>query len=406
MPRIVADEAIGWVHEAFGDLGQLRCMPGHAITREAVREADVLLTRSVTRVDAPLLEGSSIRFVGSCTAGIDHVDLEVLRAHDVTFAHAPGCNARAVAEYVVTALHVTWAATPSGTPLGPIAVIGFGQVGRRVTHLLRTLGHDARVCDPPLREALGPAVDLDTQSSQTLLSIDEALEGARAVTLHVPLECRGPHPTVHLLDEPRLATLERGAIVVNTSRGSVVNDRALETWARATGGRAVLDVWEGEPNLLWSLLEGEPSPVALATPHIAGYTREGKARATTMVADSLAKWLERPPPLDAARLLGPPGAEPVDATAREDGRSTLASILSAMCPITEDDGRLRALAQRPIDERARGFETLRRTYALRRQFAHFELSAELLSDMPNAGLPCSLHDALSRLGVSIVGDPR
>jgi erythronate-4-phosphate dehydrogenase len=165
----------------------------------------------------------------------------------------------------------------------------------------------------------------------------------------------------------------------------------------------VLDVWEGEPHLRWSLLEDEPSPVALATPHIAGYTCEGKALATAMVAGSLAKWLEQPLGFDSDRLLGPPDAETVGATARLDGRSTLASILLAMCPLTDDDARLRALARRPLEERARGFETLRRTYSLRRQFAHFELRTEALSGMPSEGLPCSVHEALSRLGVSVVG---
>jgi erythronate-4-phosphate dehydrogenase len=410
-PRIVADQAIGWVHEAFGDFGELRAMPGHTIDREALRDADVVLTRSVTSVDATLLAGSRIRFVGSCTAGIDHVDLEFLRGRGIAFAHAPGCNARAVAEYVITGLHAAWAQTPRGTPLGPVAVIGFGQIGRHVTRLLRALGHRVRVSDPPLAERIASGTaELDPQlATEPLMSLEDAVRGARVVTVHVPLQPDGPHPTVHLIDESRLALLPWGALVVNTSRGSIVDDAALEAWARSSGGRAILDAWEGEPNLRWSLLDGSPSPVRLGTPHIAGYTREGKARATAMVHDALATWLGRAPAFDATRVLGPPQSEPLvpaapgvlpDLAAR-DGRSTLARCLLAAHPLHLDDLRLRQVAQRSPNERGPAFETLRRTYCLRRELAHLHILAGELSSAPDVGLPHDVATSLAALDLAI-----
>jgi erythronate-4-phosphate dehydrogenase len=404
-PRIVADAAIGWVERAFDPLGELRLVPGGAIDRDTLADADVLLTRSVTRVDAHLLEGTPVRFVGSCTAGIDHVDLDLLRARGIDFAHAPGCNARAVAEYVVTALHAAWRRAPAGTPLGPIAVVGFGAVGRRVTRMLRALGHRVRVCDPPLHDRLDAGLDRCEPgiAGEDLLSLDETLSGARAVTLHVPLEHAGEHPTLHLVEASRLRTLEPGALVVNTSRGGVIDDAALETWARTGRGRAILDVWEGEPALRWSLLEGAPSPVALGTPHVAGYTLDGKARATAMVQHALAGWLGRAPTFEPEHVLGPPGATPLapDLTPSvADGRDALARCLLAACPLHADDARLRALLRRALPQRTAAFEALRRTYPLRHPIAHFHAPADLLSGLPSDGLPRSLEESLDALGVT------
>ena len=401
--HIVADEAIGWVRDAFDGLGRLQTLPGPAIDAAAVRDADVLLTRTVTRVDEALLSGSRVRFVGSCTAGVDHVDRGWLQRNGIAFAHAPGCNARAVAEYVVTALCVLWAEDALDAPRDPVVVVGFGAIGRIVTALLRALGREVRVCDPPLAEQQGVA-----PSTERFWPLDEALEGARAVTLHVPLIHDGAHPTAHLLDAHRLDRLAPGSIVINTSRGSVVDDAALEAWARATGGRAVLDVWEGEPHLRWSLLRGEPSPVRLATPHVAGYTCEGKVEATAMVHRALMQWLGRPVSFDAVHGLGATGAEPLVPCPREvlpnaagdDGRAALARCLLAIAPLHRDDASVRALLELPEDRRPRAFEMLRKGYALRREASHFCASGEL-DRLPAGGLSSSVTEALGHLGVGL-----
>lgn len=412
MVRIVADDAIGWLQVAFGNLGDLVAMPGHAIDRVAVANADVLLTRSVTRVDDTLVAGSRLRFIGSCTAGVDHVDLDALSRRGVTFRSAPGCNARAVAEYVVTGLYALWAQEAVTTDLEPIAVVGFGHVGRRVTALLRALGHEVRVCDPPLQaraeagSVLGDDPLLQMARDEPYLPLEVALAGARVATLHVPLTRGGRHSTRHLLGPRGLARLARDAIVVNTSRGSVVDEAALESWIRGSDGGAILDVWEGEPRLRWSLLRGSPSPARLATPHIAGYTLEAKLKATTMIHEALANWLGVDPTFGARDVLADSEPLPLvpDLGSAATGRDVLARCLLAAHPLDRDDARLRALLGEPMQARAAGFEALRRGYTFRRELTHHRIDPRALADLPVDGLHEAPVAALAALGVQMHPD--
>ena len=337
-PRIVADDAIPHLGEAFGEVVRVR---GADITREHLRDADALLVRSVTRVDEGLVAGTRLRFVGSATAGIDHVDMEALRRHAITFANAPGCNARAVTEYVL-------ASTLGWTELrGPVGVVGHGQIGRRLTTALRRLGIEVVVCDPP-RARAGDA-------SEAYVSLDALLERCATVTFHVP-RVRGEHSTYHLLDARALARLPANARVINTSRGDVVDNAALHRWLDAGRGDAILDVWEGEPDLRWDLV-GHPK-VVLATPHIAGYTAEGKARGTAMVHAAMSRVFDGLPPFRPLDVLPPPPAVP-NAEPRE--------VLRTLHPLRDTDAALRALTTQPESARARAFEALRRGYRLRRE---------------------------------------
>lgn len=337
-PRIVADDAIPHLAEAFGEVIRVR---GAEIAREHLRDADALLVRSVTRVDAELVADTPLRFVGSATAGIDHVDTAALRDRAITFAHAPGCNARAVTEYVL-------ASTLGWTELrGPVGVVGYGQIGRRLSTALRRLGFEVWVSDPPRAEA-GDDVE-------HYLPLDALLERCNTVTLHVP-RVRGEHSTHHLLNEHALQRLPTGARVINTSRGDVVDNAALHRWLDAGRGDAVLDVWEGEPTLRWDLL-AHPK-VRLATPHIAGYTAEGKARGTAMVHAAMARAFEGLSAFRPANVL--PLREEVPVATPE-------SVLRTLHPLRDTDASLRALLARPTDERPRAFEALRREYHLRRE---------------------------------------
>ncbi|MCR9162048.1 MAG: 4-phosphoerythronate dehydrogenase [Nannocystaceae bacterium] len=339
--RIVADDAIPHLSEAFGEVTRVR---GAEITREHLLDADALLVRSVTRVDAALVEDTPLRFVGSATAGIDHVDTDALRAGGIAFAHAPGCNARAVVEYVL-------AATLGWSELrGPVGVVGHGQIGRRLTAALRRLGLEVWVCDPPRAEA--------GDGQERYVELNVLLERCHTVTLHVP-RSRGPHGTHHLIDEAALARLAPGSRVINTSRGDVVDNVALHRWLDAGRGDAVLDVWEGEPALRWELL-AHPG-VILATPHIAGYTAEGKARGTAMVHAAMTRIFDDLPRFDPARVL-PPRVAPPEATPE--------ATLRALHPLRETDASLRALARRPEASRPGAFESLRRGYRLRREVPH------------------------------------
>lgn len=398
--RIVIDDAVAWQNEAFGHLGRLRAMPGATIDREALRDADALIVRSVTRVDAALLEGTSVRFVGSATAGEDHIDRPALEASGITVARAPGCNAQAVAEYVVSVLaHARhWR---MGEPPGPVGVIGLGHVGRRTTRALRALGYQVLVCDPPLaerRKRREPIEDPDPTLAnmarfERLSALEDLLESAFVLTLHVPLTHGGPYPTARIFDQARLRRLRHGQLLINTSRGGVVDDAALERWL-VREGRAVLDVWEGEPNPRPGLFA--PKGVRLGTPHVAGYSFDGKVAATRMVHEALCRFLGRAPSFSGHQVLGPTGIIPLrsdDPGALRDWRPWI----EAAIPLRPDDQALRRVVAGPAALRGSAFESLRRSYALRRELSAFRVESRALEPQT--------HDHLTALGLTVASTP-
>ncbi len=399
--RIVIDDAVPWQNEAFGHLAKLRAMPGGSIDRASLRTADALIVRSVTRVDAALLEGTSVRFVGSATAGEDHIDREALEARGITVAHAPGCNAQGVAEYVVSALaharHQRLAEPP-----GPVGVVGLGHVGRRTTRALRALGYHVLACDPPLADlrARGESVpDPDPTLAnmarfERLTELGDLLDSSFVLTLHVPLVHGGPHPTAHLFDELRMRRLRHGQLLLNTSRGGVVDDAILERWV-ADDGRAVIDVWEGEPTPRAGLLPREGG-VLLGTPHIAGYTLEGKVAGTRMIHEALCAFIGRTPDFDGRQVLGPRGMLPLrcsDPNAAHDWRPWIEQAI----PLRRDDESLRRVVNAASGDRGRAFEDLRRNYLMRRELPAFRIE--------DAALDPQTHAQLGSLGISVPPKP-
>jgi erythronate-4-phosphate dehydrogenase len=347
-----------------------------------VADCDVLLVRSVTRVDDALLEGSPVRFVGTATAGTDHVDTQALERRGIAWASAPGCNADAVVDYVLTAMFMVAQERPDWLGDGPVGVVGFGHVGRRLTGRLRGMGFAVLVCDPPVRDAMTPP-------HEAFREFLEVLATCKVVTLHVPRTATPPYPTVHMIDASSLACMRSDALLIHTSRGSVVHDAALQTWLANGDGAAVLDTWEGEPELRWSLLDGD-SGVRLATPHIAGYSLEGKVRATAMLHDALARFADRGRWFDPADVLGDPGCAPlpVDLSGCSGRDSALARIFHAACPLAADDAALRGIVRLPVDQRPAAFEALRQGYRFRRQFSHYrvlDLRGDLVEAVQAAG---------------------
>jgi len=396
--RIVIDDAVPWLEEAFGPLGVLRPRAAQAIDREALASADALIVRSVTRVDPDLLEGSSIRFVGSATAGEDHIDRDGLEAQGITVANAPGCNAQAVADFVVASLAHARRWRVGGAP-GPVGVIGLGYVGRRVTRTLRALGYDVMVCDPPLaeRRAAGQAIEDDDLALanmarfERLGSLEALLESSFIITVHVPLTRGGEHPTWHLLSSERIERLRHGQLLINTCRGGVIEDKALPRWMSEMEGKAFLDVWEGEPLPREELLQA-PTAVQLASPHVAGYSLEGKVAATRMVHEALSRFMGREPCFDGRAILEKAGRQELhcsDTNAAHDWRPWVAAAI----PLLSDDRKLRAIARRPEAERAEAFEELRRGYSLRRELSAFTIRDALLD--------AETHRCLSALGIDV-----
>ena len=273
--RILADQDIPCVADAFRDLGEVELMPGRDIRRKHLSGCQCLVVRTVTRVDAELLDATPVEFVGTATIGTDHIDLDYLAQVGIRYSNAAGCNAEAASEYVISGLFAL-AQSNSFDPFELKAgIVGFGNVGSRLHQKLDTLGIECLVCDPPLQEsgASGPEfVDLDT-----------ILRECNFVTLHVPLTHAGKHPTYHLLDAGRLRQLSQGCLLVNAARGAVVDNRALLALLNKRDDlRVFLDTWEQEPDPSRELLQR----VDLATPHIAGYSVEGRLRGTQMALDA------------------------------------------------------------------------------------------------------------------------
>lgn len=365
--KIVADENIPAVTEAFAALGEVALVRGRGLEPAQVADADVLLVRSVTRVDERLLAGSKVRFVGSATIGFDHVDRDWLAAHGIGFATAPGSNATSAAEYVVSVLMVL--SQQQGFRLAgrSVGIIGCGNVGSRVKSRLSALGMTCRVNDPPLHAA-GVAGEY--------VSLEEVL-ACDIVTVHVPLETGGAHPTRHLIDAEALARLRPGAILLNTSRGAVADNAALlEVLRRRDDLTVVLDVWEGEPSISVDLLK----QVALGTPHIAGYSLDGKLRGTEMICRAACDFLGVPADWDARRVL--PSVAPVDISPLADADpETLARAAVLGCyDVRVDDEHLRRLLELDVEERPVYFDRLRKHYPVRREFAATPLVRGTLTD--------------------------
>ncbi|HEY8517639.1 MAG TPA: 4-phosphoerythronate dehydrogenase [Candidatus Binatia bacterium] len=356
-PRLVVDENIPLAREAFGELGEVELLPGRRIDAAAVAQADALIVRSVTRVDERLLGASPVRFVATATIGTDHVDLGYLERRGIAFAHAPGCNARSVAEYVTAALlelETEGGRPASGWHGATLGVVGAGNVGTRVMAMASALGLRVLVCDPPRAEVEGES---------GFVPLARLLEEADVVTLHVPLTRDGRHPTWHLLGAAELARLRPGALLINTSRGGVADDRALREACAAGRISAVLDVWEGEPEPDAALLD----LVRLASPHIAGYSLDGKLAGTRMVAEAAYRFFGVAPP--DPRRFEVPNPEPL-IRLEGAGRAAVREAVRRAYAIRDDDARMRAaLAAAP--SRGAEFDRLRRDYPVRREFPTF-----------------------------------
>jgi erythronate-4-phosphate dehydrogenase len=379
--KIIADENIPCVQQAFASLGEVSLLPGRGMQAEQVRAADILLVRSVTRVDESLLQGSSVRFVGSATIGFDHVDRDYLQQQDIGFATAPGSNATSAAEYVVSALMVLSGQQGFELAGKTVGIIGCGNVGSRVRDRLAALGMTCLVNDPPLQANAG---------HDEFVALDEVLQ-ADIVTLHVPLTTSAPHPTLHLLDASVLDRLKPGAILINTSRGAVVDNRALDALlARRDDLSVVLDVWENEPSISASLLQ----QVDLATAHIAGYSYDGKLRGTEMIYRAACDYFDEPLQWRAADELQ--RAASIDLRAHDAGDvlAVARAAVVACYDVRQDDARLRETLSLPATERALAFDRLRKDYPLRREFSESTL---LLHEPAGA-----LGQLLSALGFELV----
>ncbi|MCX6549853.1 MAG: 4-phosphoerythronate dehydrogenase [Acidobacteria bacterium] len=360
---ILADENIPFARDAFGTLGDVRLKHGRQIAAADLRDVDVLVVRSITRVDASLVAGTKVRFVGTATSGSDHVVFADLDRHGITAFTALGCNANAVAEYMAAAW-LTIARRTGLTLRGLcVGVVGVGHVGSLVVEKARALGMIPVLNDPPKAR----------ESGRTDYRPLDELADCDIVTLHTPLTVDGPDPTRGLIGARFLSRLKKGAWLCSTGRGGVVDEDALHGALDAARlGACILDVWDYEPAIDGRLL----GRVDIATPHIAGYSLEGKMNGTAMTYEAACRFFGVEPTWSAEAAAPPPTVPYVTEIAggRRD-EDVLTDVVSAVYPVLRDDAALRATAALDAAARGRAFDDLRKTYPTRREFRYTTVSA-------------------------------
>lgn len=335
--KLVVDDKIPYLHGQAEKLGTVHYLPGAAITAADVREADVLIVRTRTRCDRALLEGSSVKFVATATIGFDHLDTDYLNKAGIGWANCPGCNAASVGQYVSASLIRLARAGFVRLDQCRVGIVGVGHVGAAVDKAVRALGCTTLLCDPPRAEV---------EHLPDFVPMDTIYREADVITFHTPLTREGRWATLHLADFSRMV---RRPVVINAARGEVVDNGAwLQALQDGKVSAAVVDTWENEPRISPSLLER----AFIATPHIAGYSADGKTTGSRMALEAVARYFHR----DVTFDIQPP-ALPASLVPADDPLDRALQLYDPMA----DTAALKAHPER--------FEWLRGNYPLRRE--HF-----------------------------------
>ena len=358
---IVADDKIPYLGGALEPFAEMVYLPGQAITSAAVRDADALVTRTRTVCDQKLLDGSAVKLIASATIGTDHIDTEYCRKQGIAWRNAPGCNAGAVCQYVAAALFA-WS-RKQNTPLGglTIGLVGVGHVGRRVAALCETLGMQTLLNDPPRQRAEG---------ERPFVGLDRIREVSDIISFHVPLNTSGAFATRHMVDTRFLNGLGKTPLLINTCRGEVFDTGALKR-ALDSGSLSgvALDCWEQEPEIDLELL----AKAAIGTPHVAGYSVDGKANGTMMCVRAVSRffdlgiddWVPKASELQKTTV--------IELDGRDKGEeAVLAEAVLASYDILEDDRRLRMGPE--------SFEQIREQYRFRRELHHVSIKARHIKE--------------------------
>ncbi len=357
--KIVCAETVLLGREAFSTAGKTLIIPDREISRDHLFDADALIIRSKTQITRELLKGTPVKFIGTATAGTDHIDTAWLESKGIYSCAAPGCNANSVSEYLVATLLVLGHRHGFNLEGKTIGVIGCGNVGSRVVKKCHALGMNVLRNDPPLAAV---STDPDFQPLENLLA------EADIVTLHVPLVKEGPWPTARMADYRFFEQLKPGALFINAARGSVCDyDALLDAKAAGAISRMVLDVWSPEPSFRTDVLK----MADLASPHIAGHSYEGKLNGTVACYNELCNFFEISKEWNIATALPAPEVPTleIDCAGRDD-EEVLLEIIQQVYDIEADDILIREAAVRDEIDRARNFDTLRKNYRVRREFSN------------------------------------
>ena len=278
--KVIIDHKIPYIEEAIKKIAdEVVFLPGHAFTKEVVKDADVLIVRTRTRCNRELLEGSQVKFIATATIGYDHIDTDYCAEAGIVWTNCPGCNAGSVEQYVHSVLLLLKRNKGLDLANSTIGIVGVGHVGSRVKHMAESLGMRVLQNDPPRAD----------KGEQGFVDLETIAQECDVITFHTPLNREGKYATYHLAEEEFLFSLKRTPYIINSSRGEVVDTASL--LAALSAGKvkdAIIDTWEYEPRISRELL----SVAYLGTPHIAGYSADGKANATRMVLEALCRFFD------------------------------------------------------------------------------------------------------------------
>ena len=356
--KIYYEDSMPYGREFFHDLGDCQVFSHQTITAEQLKDADILLVRSTTKVNESLLkQADKLQFVSTATAGMNHMDLGYLQQRDIAYSSAAGCNAIAVAEYVLSAMFAERHVLNKNLLDATVGIVGAGHVGSALAAKLDAMGIDYKLCDPPLQNAGDSRCFVDLEDIMT----------CDVITLHTPLVKGGEHPTEHMFDQQRLSRLTENQLLINACRGEVLdNSGALELLEKGHRLNLVLDVWENEPEINLALVPH----TLLATAHIAGHTIEGKARGTEMLYQQVCQRLDVPVTKSLSDYLPAPVLPEIALTADELNEHVYAQLIHQVYDIRNDDALFKQTVAKPGQ-----FAYIRKHYAIRREFAATRVSA-------------------------------
>jgi erythronate-4-phosphate dehydrogenase len=359
--KIVADNKIPFLKGLLEPYAEVTYLSAKELTKENIADADALLIRTRTQCDRDLLEGTNVRFIGTAAIGFDHIDTDYCEVKNIRWVNAPGCNAKAVAQYVSSCLIAFSRKYNFHLSEKTIGIVGVGQVGQKVERCCRLLGMNVLLNDPPRAR---------NEGEKNFISMERILSECDIITFHPVLEKEGPDKTFHMVDGTFFSKLKKPIFLINTARGPVVDTEALKQ--AIDEGKVIdcaLDCWENEPDIDRELLDKS----LIATPHIAGYSSDGKANATRTVVEQLAQFFQLDMPKVALELNTP--EEPVLKIHKNTPRKIETALLYAYDPLKDTD----TLKKDPDK-----FEEIRSTYVFRREYRAFrvlnlnEADAELL----------------------------
>lgn len=359
--KILADENILFVKEAFSGFANVDTIHGREITNNILKNYDALLIRSITNVDSLLLKDTKIKFVGTATIGTEHIDLNYLEKSKIFFTDAKGCNSYAVAEYVITAIINLCEINKWNVEDKTVGIIGYGNIGTIVCKYLIQLGFKVLINDPPKQ---------NNNKSTEYSSLEEVLK-CDVISFHVPMEKQGEFPTYHLLNRDKINIIKSNSVIINSSRGAVIDNLALlDRLKHENDLQIVLDVWENEPNIYIELLDY----ITFGTPHIAGYSYEGKINGTKILYDKFCNFYNY-----EKKWIAPTNKELIEIYINKDENPFL-KVVNEVYNIKLDTDEFVQMMKVDNNNLSFNFDKLRKNYNLRKEFNNYKIKSNCLND--------------------------